>query len=70
MPKKAGERKPADKRKTQSIHIRVTEDQRQTLHEAAERDGALLSPWLLNLGYRRAAETKPTTPVAPPEGDD
>jgi len=41
-------------RKDQDIRIRVTEEQKQTLTEAAERAGLGVSSWLLMLGLREA----------------
>lgn len=44
-------------RKEDSIRIRVTAEQKQTLTEAAERSGLGVSSWLLSVGLR-AANTK------------
>jgi uncharacterized protein (DUF1778 family) len=43
-------------RKEDSIHIRLTADQKQTLTEAAERAGLGVSSWLLAIGLRAAEE--------------
>lgn len=45
-----------DVRKDQDIRIRVTEEQKQTLTEAAARAGLGVSSWLLMLGLREANE--------------
>jgi uncharacterized protein (DUF1778 family) len=47
-------RKPKRLRKEDSIRIRVTEDQKRLLTEAARADGTDLGPWLLGLGMRQA----------------
>ena len=47
-------RKPKRLRKEDSIRIRVTEDQKRTLTDAARSDGTDLGPWLLGLGMRQA----------------
>src|SRR5713226_4178452 len=39
-------------RKEQSIRIRVTEEQKRVLAEAAEREGLDVSTWLRSLGLR------------------
>jgi len=41
-------------RKTEVVTIRVTQDQKRLLGEAAERVGLGVSPWLLTLGMREA----------------
>jgi len=41
-------------RKEVSIHLRVTEEQKARLTEAAERAGLGVSSWLLMLGLRAA----------------
>lgn len=41
-------------RKEDSIRIRVTEEQKQTLTDAATRAGLGVSSWLLMLGLREA----------------
>jgi uncharacterized protein (DUF1778 family) len=43
-------------RKEDSIRIRVTTEQKQTLAEAAERAGLGVSSWLLAVGLRAAQE--------------
>jgi uncharacterized protein (DUF1778 family) len=43
-------------RKEDSIRIRVTTDQKQTLTEAADRAGLGVSSWLLAIGLRAAQE--------------
>jgi uncharacterized protein (DUF1778 family) len=43
-------------RKDQDIRIRVTEEQKQTLTDAATRTGLGLSSWLLMVGLREAKE--------------
>lgn len=43
-------------RKEDSIHIRVTAEQKQTLADAAERAGLGVSSWLLAIGLRAAEE--------------
>lgn len=43
-------------RKEDSIHIRVTTEQKQTLAEAADRAGLGVSSWLLAVGLRAAQE--------------
>ena len=43
-------------RKDQDIRIRVTEEQKQTLTDAATRAGLGVSSWLLMLGLREANE--------------
>jgi uncharacterized protein (DUF1778 family) len=43
-------------RKEDSIRIRVTEEQKQALTEAAERSGLGVSSWLLMLGMRAVSE--------------
>jgi uncharacterized protein (DUF1778 family) len=45
-------------RKEDSIRIRVTEEQKQTLTEAAERSGLGVSSWLLSVGLREAKKDK------------
>jgi uncharacterized protein (DUF1778 family) len=47
-------RKPKRLRKEDSIRIRVTEDQKRVLIDAARSDGTDLGPWLLGLGMRQA----------------
>lgn len=47
-------RKPPELRKDESIRIRVTAEQKETLVQAAEKDGQGLSQWLLRLGLREA----------------
>jgi uncharacterized protein (DUF1778 family) len=41
-------------RKEDSIHVRVTAEQKQALADAAERAGVGLSTWLLMVGLREA----------------
>lgn len=43
-------------RKEETIRLRVTTDQKQTLTDAATRAGASLSTWLLSVGLRAAQE--------------
>jgi len=43
-------------RKEDSIQIRLTADQKQTLTEAADRAGLGVSSWLLAIGLRAAEE--------------
>jgi uncharacterized protein (DUF1778 family) len=45
-------------RKDQDIRLRVTEEQKQTLTDAATRAGLGVSSWLLMLGLREAGEDK------------
>lgn len=45
-------------RKDQDIRIRVTEEQKQTLTDAATRAGLGMSSWLLMLGLREAGEDR------------
>jgi uncharacterized protein (DUF1778 family) len=45
-------------RKEDSIRIRVTEEQKQTLTEAAERSGLGVSSWMLSVGLREANKDK------------
>lgn len=47
-------RKPRRERKEDRIIIRVTEEQKAALKEAADRTGLGVSPWLLSLGMREA----------------
>jgi hypothetical protein len=54
-PKKPKRRKPV--RKEESIHIRLTAEQKGTLTEAATKAGLGLSTWLLTLGIREAQKT-------------
>ena len=49
--------KPVETLKNQVIRIRVTEEQRRELAEAAERDGCDVSSWLRSLGMREARRT-------------
>jgi hypothetical protein len=46
--------KPLTERKVDLIRIRVTEDQKKMLSEAAEADGMDVSTWLRWLGLRAA----------------
>lgn len=50
-------RKPKALRKEESIRIRVTNAQKETLIDAATRDGQGVSAWLLALGLREARRT-------------
>ena len=43
-------------RKEESIHIRVTAEQKETLQAAAERDGSGLSVWMLAAAMRAARQ--------------
>lgn len=63
-------RKPRRLRKVDSIRIRVTEDQKQALTEAARSDGLDLGPWLLGLGMRQARiiAAERTSANKPPAG--
>jgi uncharacterized protein (DUF1778 family) len=45
-------------RKDQDIRLRVTEEQKQTLTDAATRAGLGVSSWLLMLGLREASAGK------------
>ena len=45
-------------RKEDSIRIRVTEEQKRVLTEAAEREGLDVSTWLRSLGLRAAAASR------------
>jgi uncharacterized protein (DUF1778 family) len=45
-------------RKEESIRIRVTQDQKRMLAQAAEREGLDVSTWLRSLGLRAAAGTR------------
>jgi uncharacterized protein (DUF1778 family) len=47
-------RKPKAERKEMTLRFRVTTDQRETLIEAARREGMELSPWLRRLALREA----------------
>jgi uncharacterized protein (DUF1778 family) len=47
-------RKPKRDRKEDRIIIRVTEDQKNALAQAATRTGLGVSPWLLSVGLREA----------------
>jgi len=47
-------RKAKNLRKEDSIRIRVSEEQKRVLSEAAERAGLDVSSWLRNLGMRAA----------------
>jgi len=49
-------RPPKPRRKEDSIHIRLTSEQKLTLTEAAERAGLGVSSWLLAVGLRAAQE--------------
>lgn len=48
-------RKPV--RKEENIHIRLTEEQKEALTEAATKAGLGLSTWLLTLGLREVQKT-------------
>jgi uncharacterized protein (DUF1778 family) len=50
-------RKPKSLRKENWLRIRVTDDQKDALVEAARADGSQLSSWLLALGMREARRT-------------
>jgi len=52
-------RKPKRERKEDRIIIRVTEEQKATLADAATRTGLGVSPWLLSLGLREAQRPSP-----------
>jgi uncharacterized protein (DUF1778 family) len=45
-------------RKEDSLRIRVTAEQKQTLTDAAERSGLGVSSWLLAVGLRAAQEQR------------
>jgi uncharacterized protein (DUF1778 family) len=47
-------RKPDALRKDNLVRLRVTDEQKKTLMEAAMSDGSDLSQWLLSLGLREA----------------
>jgi uncharacterized protein (DUF1778 family) len=47
-------RKPKRERKEDRIIIRVTEEQKATLAQAATKTGLGVSPWLLSLGLKEA----------------
>jgi uncharacterized protein (DUF1778 family) len=47
-------RKPRTQRKEESIRIRVTEDQKRLMSEAADRKGLDVSAWLRSLGLQEA----------------
>jgi len=47
-------------RKEDSIRIRVTEDQKRILTDAAEHAGLGVSSWLLTVGLRAAQEHRGT----------
>ncbi len=47
-------RKPRTQRKEEVIRLRCTEEQKNTLTEAAERNGLGISGWLLMVGLRAA----------------
>jgi uncharacterized protein (DUF1778 family) len=49
-------RKPKGQRKEDSIRIRVSAQQKQTLVEAADRAGLDVSSWLRALGLREAGQ--------------
>jgi uncharacterized protein (DUF1778 family) len=52
-------RKPKAARKEDSIRLRCTEEQKERLMAAAERDGQGVSSWLLALGLREARKGEP-----------
>ena len=54
----ASRKKRKDVTKDISIHIRVTEDQKAALTEAAESLGIGLSAWLLSTAIREAQRLK------------
>jgi uncharacterized protein (DUF1778 family) len=47
-------RKPKALRKEAIVNIRMTDEQKTTLTEAAQKAGLGVSPWLLSLGLREA----------------
>ncbi|MBI3770869.1 MAG: DUF1778 domain-containing protein [Deltaproteobacteria bacterium] len=49
-------RKPAARRKAESVHIRMTADQKRILAAAADHAGLDLSGWLRSLGLEKAKE--------------
>lgn len=51
---KIARRKPDALRKDEVVRLRVSAAQKETLTEAAQRDGLALSAWLLSLGMRAA----------------
>ena len=50
----AGKRKPKALRKGEMLRIRVTEEQKQALADAAARDGLDVSNWIRSLALREA----------------
>jgi len=51
-------KKDRRERKEESIRLRVTEEQKRVLTEAAEREGLDVSTWLRSLGLRAAAAAR------------
>lgn len=51
-------RKPKAARKEDSIRIRVTEEQKEVLTDAAAGEGLGVSSWLLMLGLKAARKTE------------
>jgi uncharacterized protein (DUF1778 family) len=47
-------RKPKRERKEDRIIIRVTDEQKATLKDAANRTGLGVSPWMLSVALREA----------------
>lgn len=64
-PKKHKDKNKEKDRKTLSIQIRVTADQKKALNEAATTAGAGLSTWLLITGLAAAAELKKARETKP-----
>lgn len=50
-------RKPKTQQKSEMIRLRVTEEQKRTLMQAAQAAGLELSAWLRSLGLREAGRT-------------
>jgi uncharacterized protein (DUF1778 family) len=51
-------KKDRRERKEESIRLRVTEEQKRVLTEAAEREGLDVSTWLRSLGLRAASAVR------------
>jgi uncharacterized protein (DUF1778 family) len=56
-PPKKERRKPVAERKEEQIRIRVTEEQKKILSDAAAKEGLDVSGWLRSLGLKAAAAT-------------
>ena len=61
VPPRIKRRKPV--RKEQTIHLRVTAEQKETLAAEAERVGLALSSWMLMLALREVEANKKTPPT-------